>query len=76
MEYKRSSKSIVKGKKSIHSRGRLIVAVTRTIESPSFTTTEPFACKANLPVSIENNFESMFFSILKYNIISVIPNHL
>ena len=49
--YMRSSKSIVSGKKSMPSRGLAMVAVTRVIESPLRITTDPFACKASLPVS-------------------------
>ena len=52
LAYIRSSKSIVRGKKSIPSRGVSIVAVTSVIQSPLFITTDPFACRASLPVSM------------------------
>ena len=52
--YRRSSKSIVSGKKSIPGLGVLIVAVTSTMESPYRTTTEPLACCASRPVSMLN----------------------
>ena len=60
--YRRSSKSMVSGKKSIPSRGFAIVAVTSTIESPCRTTTAPFACCASFPVSMVNNWSPTCFS--------------
>src|SRR5690606_39627813 len=49
--YIRSSKSTVRGKKSIPSRIDLLaVAVTSIWDPPSFAVTAPSACKASLPV--------------------------
>ena len=51
-EYILSSTSTVKGKKSIPSLTLLLATVvTKTVVSPEVTTTEPGACRANLPVS-------------------------
>src|SRR5437870_7199404 len=51
--YRRSSKSTLRGKKSIPSRALLlIVAVASNNESPSRIVAEPPACLANRPVSI------------------------
>ena len=45
---------MVNGRKSIFSLGSEdAVAATKTIVSPSVTVTDPLACPANLPVSIE-----------------------
>src|SRR5687767_12517770 len=50
--YAFSSTSTVSGKKSMPSRVLFSpLAVTRTAVSPTFTTTEPCDCGANLPVS-------------------------
>src|SRR5438067_7224334 len=49
--YIRSSTSTVSGKKSIPSRGLLLVHVARICVSPIVTTAEPPACLASLPDS-------------------------
>ena len=51
-EYRRSSTSMVRGKKSMPSRGLDIVAATSRAQSPCLTSTAPFACRASCPVSI------------------------
>ena len=53
--YIRSSTSTVRGRKSTSLRFPA-VAVERTIVSPAWTTTEPLACLASLPVSNEISF--------------------
>jgi hypothetical protein len=49
-----STKSTVRGKKSIPSRGVVDVTVTSTTVSPYCTTAAPAACLAMRPVSIES----------------------
>ena len=49
--YARSSTSTVRGKKSIPSRGLLVVQVARICVSPIVTTHEPSASGASLPAS-------------------------
>ena len=48
-----SSKSIVKGKKSIPGLAAEVVAVTSIIESPYLSVADPFAFFANFPVSTD-----------------------
>src|SRR5438309_1328720 len=57
--YMRSSTSTVSGKKSIPSRGLLLVQVARTCVSPIVTTADPPACLASLPDSRRMSLDPM-----------------